>query len=90
MISVRNYDEAPVPPRVTVACVPMIEHVVIVNELLPEMRQLGVPVGTTNEPLLKKLICTLSPEMKLLFNGACSRIWKSVVEPIVVDVSNVT
>lgn len=89
MISVRNCDEAPVPPSVTVACVPVIEHVVIVNEL-PEMRQLGVPVGTTKEPLVKKLICTLSPERKLLFKGACSRIWKSVVEPIVVDVSNVT
>ena len=38
------------------------------------------------EPLVKKLICTLSPEMKLLFKGACSRMLMSVVDPIVVAV----
>ena len=50
------------------------------------MRQLGVPVGTMKEPLVKKLICTLSPEIKLLFMGACRRMLMSVVEPIVVAV----
>jgi hypothetical protein len=35
---------------------------------------------------VKKLICTLSPEMKLLFKGACSRMLMSVVDPIVVAV----
>jgi hypothetical protein len=65
-------------------------HDVIVKEVLPEMRQLGVPVGTVKEPLVKKLTCTLSPEMKLLFIGACSRMLKSVVAPIVVDVRRET
>jgi hypothetical protein len=38
------------------------------------------------EPLVKKLICTLSPERKLLFKGACRRMLMSVVDPIVVAV----
>jgi hypothetical protein len=47
-------------------------------------------VGTTKEPLVKKLICTLSPEMKLLFKGACSRMLMSVVDPMVVAVISET
>lgn len=38
------------------------------------------------EPLVKKLICTLSPERKLLLKGACRRMLMSVVDPIVVAV----
>jgi hypothetical protein len=43
-------------------------------------------VGIMKEPLVKKLICTLSPERKLLLKGACSRMLMSVVDPIVVAV----
>jgi hypothetical protein len=54
------------------------------------MRQLGVPVGTTKDPLVKKLNCTLSPDMKLLFSGACRRTLMSVTEPMVVEETKVT
>jgi hypothetical protein len=46
MMSVRNYEEAPVPPKVIVACVAVMVHAVIVKEVLPDILQLGVPVGT--------------------------------------------
>jgi hypothetical protein len=44
----------------------------------------------TKDPLVKKLNWTLSPDMKLLFRGACSRILMSVVEPIVVEETSET
>lgn len=42
------------------------------------------------EPLVKKLICTLSPERNLVLNGACRRMLMSVVDPIVVAVISET
>ena len=79
-----------VPPSVIIADFDVIAQFVIVRLELPEMRQLGVPVGTTKPPLVVKRICTLSPTAKLLLSGACRRIWNSVVAPIVDEVSKVT